>query len=128
MRMKEEKKTPAIRLKTRKETTEWGCRWWMEASDKSFHFVVYRYDDDLKTIYLSNLGVRKDKRGQGLGTRILQSVDRIAKKWKADKILLWCKKDAGVHYWYQKCGYVDFKDYKDPAYVWMKKEVNEKVS
>lgn len=117
-----------IRLKTRKDVTDWGCRWWIEASDKSFHFVIYRYDDNLKKIYLANVEVQKEKRGQGLGKRIMKAVDRIAKNWKAEEIYLWVKKDSGVRYWYQKCGYEDYKPHKKPGYIWMRKFVNESKS
>ena len=81
------------------------------------------YDDDPKTIYLSNVRVEPDARQQGLGRSILFMAEREAKKRKADTICLKVLKEGWVRDWYARHGYSEFSEDEDPKFIWMKHEI-----
>jgi predicted GNAT family acetyltransferase len=106
--------------------TDFGDVWYVNSTDGSFRFAIYRYDDDSDTIYLSNVFVSEENRGQGYGNTILNIVDDIAKGMGATTICLTVKKGSFAHQWYERHGYEDFCDNEDEGYVghiWMKKQL-----
>ena len=87
-----------------------------------FKFAIYKYDDDPKTIYLSNVFVNEDNRNQGCGNYILKIADLVAEGFDANTIVLKANKREFVHDWYKRYGYVDYEEDFDD-YIWMKKEI-----
>lgn len=111
-----------ININTRHEKTDFGDVWYLRASDETFRFAIYRYDDDIDTIYLSNVFVSENNRGQGYGNVILSSTEKIANKMMASSICLKVKKGSFAHQWYKRHGYHNLtNDNKEPNYIWMKK-------
>ena len=114
------------KLKTKKEKTEWGYRWYVNDVEERFKFALYRYDDDLETLYLSDIDVFKEYQGQGLGNKILEIAENTARKWNAKRIRLWCNKKSFVFDWYKRHGYEDMNIERDdtPGYEWLEKELD----
>ena len=109
---------------TREEQTDFGKIWYVNSSDNAFRFAVYRYDDDLDTVYLSNVFVSEKRRGNGLGNVILNSAESIAKNMGAKTICLKAKKNSVVYDWYARHGYTDIEpDIEDADYEWMQKNI-----
>ena len=79
----------------------------------------------MDTVYLANVLVRKEVRGQGYGNAILEATDKIAKEMGASAICLTVKKGSFAHQWYERHGYEYLSDNEDEEldtdYVWMKK-------
>ena len=106
--------------------TDFGDVWNINATDGTFRFAIYRYDDDTDTVYLSNVFVKEESRGKGYGNVILDIVDKVAKGMGATAICLTVKKGSFAHQWYERHGYEDFCDNEDEDYVghiWMKKQL-----
>lgn len=103
-----------------KENTAFGFIYYYNADE--FKFAIYVYDDDPKTMYLSNVFVSKNNRKQGYGNKILNIVDVVAEEFNADTIVLKANKQEFVHDWYKRHGYIDCEDDFD-NYVWMKKTI-----
>ena len=116
-----------MKVATKHEKTDFGDVWYMSSVPKDiFRFAIYRYNDDKETIYLSNVLVDKDHRKQGLGNNILNIVDKVAKKLKANTICLKVKQNTFVHEWYGRHGYSDLSvDEEEPQFIWMTKNMNE---
>lgn len=93
---------------------------------KYFRFAMYIYDDDVETIYLSNVYVDPIARGKNLGNKILKLADQDAKKYGANTIFLNVLKDSWMHNWYERHGFSDYCDNGvDKRYVRMVKHVYE---
>lgn len=113
-----------MQIETREERRDFGKVWYIEDIDKSFRFAIYRYDDDLDTVYLSNVFVNEQLRRRGLENIILQMTNDIAKKLLANTICLKVKEGTFVHEWYKRHGFEDLcKDNEDIEFMWMRKDV-----
>ena len=112
-----------MKISVKQEKTDFGDVWYISSSPKGiFRFAIYRYDDDKKTIYLSNVFVDEERRKEGIGNSILNAADKIAKKMNADSICLKAKQDSFVHEWYKRHGYSDLcADDEDKDFMWMVK-------
>ena len=112
-----------MKISVKHEKTDFGDVWYISSSPKGiFRFAIYRYDDDKKTIYLSNVFVDKEHRKEGIGNAILNAADKIAKKMNADSICLKVKRDSFVYEWYKRYGYSDLcVDDEDKEFMWMVK-------
>ena len=112
-----------MKISVKKEKTDFGNVWYISSNPKGiFRFAIYRYDDDKKTIYLSNVFVDKEHRKEGIGNAILNAADKIAKKMNADSICLKVKRDSFVYEWYKRYGYSDLcVDDEDKEFMWMVK-------
>lgn len=111
---------------TTHKKTDFGDVWNINATDGTFRFAIYRYDDDTDTVYLSNVFVSKESRGQGYGNAILDIVDKVAKGMGATTICLTVKKGSFAHQWYERHGYEYLSDNDDEEFVdhiWMKKQL-----
>jgi len=112
-------------INTKEEKTDFGTVWYYDAEDGSFRFAVYQYDDDPDTVYLANVFVKDESRGQGKGNAILKNAELIAKDRNASTICLKVKNDSFVHKWYERNGYFYLEeDDEDPTFIWMKKEIS----
>ena len=114
-----------IEITTKYVKTDFGEVWHITSEPKGiFRFVIYRYDDDRETVYLSNVFVGKKCRQKGLGTIILNTADKVTKKLKANTICLKVKQDSFVHDWYGRHGYIDLSvDNEEHQFIWMSKSV-----
>lgn len=102
-----------------KEITDWGIIYYYNSY--FYRFALYDYNDDKNTMYLSNVKVKQSVRGYGLGNKILELVDKEAKKYNYTVIYLKVLKSSWVHDWYANYGYSDLcYDSEDINYVWMK--------
>ena len=112
-----------MKISVKQEKTDFGDVWYISSNPKGiFRFAIYRYDDDKKTIYLSNVFVDKEHRKEGIGNAILNAADKIAKKMNADSICLKVKRDSFVYEWYKRYGYSDLcVDDEDKEFMWMVK-------
>lgn len=114
-----------IGVTTKHEKTDFGDVWYITSEPEGiFRFAIYRYDDDIEIVYLSDIFVGKEYRKNGLGNIILNVADDIANKLKANTICLKVKQDSFVHDWYGRYGYIDLiLDYEEPQFIWMSKNV-----
>ena len=109
---------------TTHKKTDFGDVWYVNAKDGSFRFAIYRYDDDIETIYLSNVFVSEEYRGKGYGNLILDAADKVAKEMGAKTIGLKVMKGSFAHQWYERHGYCDLTaDKENPKFVWMTKSI-----
>ena len=109
-------------MKISTENTDWGIVYYY--NDKDYRFALYMYNDDTDSLYLSNVKVNQNMRGQGIGNKILNLVDEEAKKFNVSTIYLKVLEQEWMHNWYSKHGYSDFcYDEEDQNYIWMKKQV-----
>lgn len=109
-------------MKISAENTDWGIVYYY--NDKDYRFALYMYNDDPDSLYLSNVKVNQNMRGQGIGNKILNLVDEEAKKFNVSTIYLKVLEQEWMHDWYGKHGYSDFcYDEEDQNYIWMKKQV-----
>lgn len=59
-------------------------------------------------LYLLDMAVRPDRQGEGIGRRLLEEAERVARAWPADAIRLDAyDAEAGAGEFYRKCGYVE---------------------
>lgn len=86
--------------------------------------TVYWYDDDDETVYISNLKVDKKSRKKGVGTDLMNMAENTAFDLGANTIYIWARKSSWMHDWYERLGYVDFKDHKNKGMIWMKKMID----
>lgn len=116
-----------MKVATKHEKTNFGDVWYMSSVPKDiFRFAIYRYNDDKKIVYLSNVLVDKGHRKQGLGNNILNIADKVAKNLKANTICLKVKQNTFVHEWYGRHGYSDLSvDKEESQFIWMTKNMNE---
>lgn len=107
-----------------KEKTDFGTT--ILYTGKYSSFAMYIYDDDVETIYLSNVYVDPIARGKNLGNKILKLADQDAKKYGVNTIFLNVLKDSWAHNWYERHGFSDYCDNGvDKRYVRMVKHVDE---
>lgn len=84
---------------------------------------AYMYADT-KDAVVANLLVKEEYRGRGVATRLLARVESMAKEWGARRWWLWVDKDAWMHDWYQRKGFVDAHDFLEGTnYIWMVKDI-----
>ena len=112
--------------KTTHKKTDFGDVWETNATDGTFRFAIYRYDDDPDAVYLSNVFVKKESRGEGFGNAILDIVDKVGKEMGAAVIRLTVKKNSFAHQWYKRHGYEYLSDNDNKDFVnhiWMEKQL-----
>lgn len=109
-------------VKIKKESTDFGTTWMVDAVDKSFRYALYCYDDDPTTFYLSNVFVKSEHRKSGLGNYILQGAENMARELHGGLLFLKVHKNTFVHDWYERHGFSDVTEDQDELnYMWMKK-------
>lgn len=113
-----------VEFNTRYNKTKFGEVWYVSATNHTFKFAIYKYDDDDDTVYLSNVFVDKNNRGKGYGNIILNTAEETAKRMNASTICLTAKKGSFAHKWYSRHGYVDLEpNEKLPGHIWMIKTI-----
>lgn len=85
--------------------------------------VVFQYNDDLNSVYLSNVSVKENLQGNGFGNAILQIAEQFARNVNAKVIVLKTKINSSAFDWYCRHGYIRYED--DGDYCWMRKEIAE---
>lgn len=109
-----------------KETTDWGVI--RKYNGDGFEFCLYRYNDDLHRMYLSNVEVQPSSRRQGKGNLILQTAEKESLSFGAESILLRVIKDSWMHDWYHRHGYNDVSEDPGTNLFWMEKELITKTA
>ena len=114
-----------MKVETTYKTKKWGEVWHIKDSEEnSFRFAIYRYFDDNTTIYLSNVFVNEKFRQQGLGNKILEMTDELARRFGASYIILKVLDNSFAKSWYERHGYVEHSKPKNQkGYIWMIKNV-----
>lgn len=96
----------------------------IKEKNKRSSAILYWYNDDNTTVYISNIFVRKNAKTKGIGTKLMNLCEQIAKKLGSKNISLWVKKDSWIHDWYKRLGYKDLMDYKgNNKFIWLKKSL-----
>ena len=105
------------------EKTDWGIVYYYKNTD--CRFALYMYDDDKKSLYLSNVEVYDSSRGKGIGNEILEFAYEKARKRNITSLYLFVLEHSWMHEWYKRKGFTDHSYTEDPRYVWMIKEVKQ---
>lgn len=84
---------------------------------------MYWYSDDNTTIYFEGLNVACRERRKGFGTKLLEILENNAICLGATISCLGVRKNSWMQEWYKRKGYVDFQDYENGDFVWMKKSL-----
>lgn len=92
----------------------------METSGLAFARGYY-YNNDSKTFYLDQLSVSLDFRNNGIGTKLQEVREEIAKEKGFKYTMLWVKKGTWMRKWYKRRGYKYYAPYKDEKAVWLRK-------
>ena len=66
-------------------------------------YVKFKYECGV--IYVGNLIIAEEKRGRGIGRKLMERVERTAKKLRAHKIYLFTGEKWDVCKFYEKLGY-----------------------
>lgn len=106
-----------------------------EIDDYASHIVMYLdkkpvatgriFIKEDKAYKIGRVAVKKEHRGQGLGTKVMQKLEEIAKDEKAEIIMLSSQYHAKK--FYENCGYkVDGEPYLEDGakHILMKKNIN----
>lgn len=59
--------------------------------------------------WIDELGIRKDKQGQGIGTAFIELVGKAALKRGAKRIMLLTDRDVPAYHFYSKCGFCEME-------------------
>jgi N-acetylglutamate synthase-like GNAT family acetyltransferase len=100
----------------------WGMSIIVMETEGNAYGRLYQYNDDTTTIYFEGISVSRDCRKQGIGSKVLGKLEEISENLGATTLYLWVEKDTWMNKWYQRCGYIDFKQHEqEETYIWMKK-------
>lgn len=103
---------------------EWGYTVLIMQKHGNAFGRLYWFNKDDKSAYLDWLSVDEDYRKMGIGTKLQEIREHIAKCLNIKTVCLWVYKDTWMHNWYKRRGYVDYIDYEDEENaIWMKKEL-----
>lgn len=91
--------------------------------DALIRFSVYRYEDDLDTLYIADVYVDKQARGKGRGNEILRAATETAKAMGAKQICLKALDGSCQSAWYIRHGFVAIE--KQGKYIWMIKSLTD---
>ncbi len=112
-------------MKTNKIKKSWGTVWYFNTKSDPFHFALYMYNDDPDDVYLCNVFVKPEYRGEKLGNKILELTEKFAEEHDCKEIRLKVDDDNDfAHKWYKRHGFKDmFHDKTETTRMWMKKEL-----
>ena len=90
-------------------------------------FSFYSYKDEPNVLYLSNVFVNEKYRNKGIGTKILEVVDEVAKSLNCHAIRLKTKKGSNAERLYQTHGYNSLAT-EGRDEIWLEKQGEQKAS
>ncbi len=96
-----------------------------EDVDILHRFSFYSYKDEPNVLYLSGLYVNEECRNKGIGTKILEVADEVAKSLNCHAIRLKTKKDSNAERLYQTHGYNSLAT-EERDEIWLEKQGKEK--
>lgn len=113
-----------IKVITHTTENDWGGSILVMEKDGKAFCRTYWFNDDSNTVYFDWLNVKKENRMNGIGIYLLNLHLETAIKHGAINSCLWVKKSTWVHDWYERMGYIDYKDHKNEENaIWMKKHL-----
>jgi len=84
-------------------------------------FSFYTYKDEPNILYLAGLYVNKKYRNKGIGTKILEVADEVAKSLNCHAIRLKTKKDSNAERLYRTHGYNNLAT-EEKDEIWLEKQ------
>lgn len=103
--------------------TDFGNLWKFEDSTKMSSFSMYSYDDDPKTVYISDVFVDDLNRHKGIGNAILGEAEDRAAYWGMERIRLRVVGSSWMRRWYERHGYRFLVDDTNKNYDWLEKNI-----
>ena len=88
-------------------------------------FSFYSYKDEPNILYLSGLYVNEEYRNKGIGTKILEVAEEVAKSLNRHAIRLKTKKDSNAERLYRTHGYNSLTT-EDSDEIWLEKQYEQK--
>ena len=118
-----------------KQNNGWNREWltWLEKQgeqgiyddeDILQRFSFYSYKDEPNILYLSGLYVNEEFRNKGIGTKILEVADEVAKSLNCHAIRLKTKIGSNAERLYRRNGYNTLK--REGNQVWLEKQGKQK--
>lgn len=98
-----------------------------EDADILQRFSFYSYKDEPNILYLSGLYVNEECRNKGIGTKILEVADEVAKSLNCHTIRLKTKKDSNAERLYRTHGYNSLAT-EESDEIWLEKKKEELLS
>ena len=95
-----------------------------EDEDILHRFCFYSYKDESNILYLSGLYVNVECRNKGIGTKILEVADEVAKSLNCNAIRLKTEIGSNAERLYRRNGYNTFK--REGNNVWLEKQCEKK--
>jgi len=92
-----------------------------EDVDILHRFSFYSYKDEPNVLYLSGLYVNEECRNKGIGTKILEVADEVAKSLNCHAIRLKTKKDSNAERLYRTHGYNSLAT-EERDWIWLEKQ------
>ena len=92
-----------------------------EDIDILHRFSFYSYKDEPNVLYLSGLYVNEECRNKGIGTKILEITDEVAKSLNCHTIRLKTKKDSNAERLYKTHGYNSLKTEERDG-IWLERQ------
>ena len=89
-------------------------------------FSFYSYKDEPSILYLSGLYVNEECRNKGMGTKILEVADEVAKSLNCHAIRLKTKKDSNAERLYRTLGYNSLPT-EERDEIWLEKQSEKSV-
>ena len=83
----------------------------------------YTFNDDKKTFYLDSLSVTPKYRGDGIGLKLQELREQMAKKKGYKYTCLWVRKGTWMTKWYKRRGYKYYRKHKNKDSVWLRKKL-----
>ena len=96
-----------------------------EDADILQRFSFYSYKDEPNVLYLSSVFVNEEYRNRGIGTKILEVTDEVAKSLNCHTIRLKTKKDSNAERLYRTHGYNNLTT-EDSDEIWLEKQGEQK--
>lgn len=95
-----------------------------EDVDILHRFSFYSYKDEPNVLYLSGVYVNEEYRNKGIGTKILEVADEVAKSLNCHAIRLKTKKDSDAERLYRTHAYNSLAT-EDKDEIWLEKHVDK---
>ena len=107
-----------------KTKSDWGYKWYIMSNNGNCYGQCYTYDDDKKTIFLSDLNVKDSYRNKGLGLKLQIYREKIGIELGYKYSILCVKKGSWMRKWYDRRGYKYYAKHEDDKqYVWLRKKL-----